>query len=142
MDDDLAQLDAEQTRILALPGRVAWVKLARLNRTAKIFRGNAKVLLDHLRRMEDLGHMLKTTSDQHAFEEFVDPLALEEPLGGLVVIELLVPITFFILLSGRLLVDAALVVAMTLVTAPVDEEALERRGQEGAQAALVRRCVG
>ena len=72
MDDDMAQLRAEQARILTLPGRVAWVKLARLNRTAKIFRGNAKVLLDHLRRMEDLDHMLTTTSDQQAFEEFLD----------------------------------------------------------------------
>ena len=72
MDDDLAQLRAEEERILALPGRVAWVKLARLNRTATIFRGNAKVLLDHLRRMEDLDQMLTTTSDQQAFEEFLD----------------------------------------------------------------------
>ena len=72
MADDMTQLRAEQVRILALPGRVAWVKLARLNRTAKIFRGNAKVLLDHLNRMDDVGHMLATTSDQQAFEEFLD----------------------------------------------------------------------
>lgn len=68
----MAQLRAEQARILALPGRVAWVKLARLNRTAKIFRGNAKVLLDHLRRMDDLDQMLTITSDQRAFEDFLD----------------------------------------------------------------------
>ena len=72
MDDDIAHLQAEQARIEALPGRVAWVKLARLNRTAKILRGNAKALLDHLKRMDDLGHMLTTTSDQQAFEEFLD----------------------------------------------------------------------
>jgi hypothetical protein len=72
MDDDMAQLRAEQARILALPGRVAWVKLARLNRTAKILRGNAKVLLDHLRRMDDLDQMLAITSDQQALEEFLD----------------------------------------------------------------------
>jgi len=72
MADDMTQLRAEQARILALPGRVAWVKLARLNRTAKILRGNAKVLLDHLNRMDDVGHMLATTSDQQAFEEFLD----------------------------------------------------------------------
>jgi hypothetical protein len=72
MDDDMAQLRTEQARILALPGRVAWVKLARLNRTAKIFRGNAKVLLDHLKRMDDLDQMLTITSDQQAFEEFLD----------------------------------------------------------------------
>jgi hypothetical protein len=72
MNDDIAQLRAEQARILALPGRLAWVKLARLNRTAKILRGNAKVLLDHLKRMDDLQHMLTTTSDQQAFEDFLD----------------------------------------------------------------------
>jgi len=73
MADDMTQLRAEQARILALPGRVAWVKLARLNRTAKILRGNAKVLLDHLNRMDDVGHMLATTSDQQAFEEYPLP---------------------------------------------------------------------
>jgi hypothetical protein len=72
MTDDMTQLRAEQAWILALPGRVAWVKLARLNRTAKILRGNAKVLLDHLNRMDDVGYMLATTSDQQAFEEFLD----------------------------------------------------------------------
>jgi hypothetical protein len=72
MADDLAQLRTEQARILALPGRVAWIKLARLNRTAKIFRGNAKVLLDHLKRMDDVDHMLTTTSNQQAFEDFLD----------------------------------------------------------------------
>jgi hypothetical protein len=72
VDDDMAQLRAEQERILALPGRVAWVKLVRLNRTAKISRGNAKVLLDHLKRMDDLGQMLAVTSDQQALEEFLD----------------------------------------------------------------------
>jgi hypothetical protein len=72
MDDDIAQLRAEQDQILALPGRVAWVKLARLNRTAKILRGNAKVLLHHLKRMDNLGQMLATTSDQQAFEAFLD----------------------------------------------------------------------
>jgi hypothetical protein len=72
MADDIAQLRAEQARILALPGRVAWIKLARLNRTAKIFRGDAKVLLDHLKRMDDVDHMLTTTSNQQAFEDFLD----------------------------------------------------------------------
>lgn len=72
MADDLAQLRTEQARILALPGRVAWIKLARLNRTAKIFRGNAKVLLDHLKCMDDVDHMLTTTSNQQAFEDFLD----------------------------------------------------------------------
>jgi hypothetical protein len=72
VDDDIKLLRAEQARIMALPGRVAWVKLARLNRTAKILRGNAKVLLDHLRRTDDLSHMLAITSDQQAFEEFLD----------------------------------------------------------------------
>ena len=72
MDADMAQLRAEEARILALPGRVAWVKLARLNRTAKILRGNAKVLLDHLKRMDDLDQMLAITSDQQAFEQFLD----------------------------------------------------------------------
>jgi hypothetical protein len=61
MNDDMAQLRAEQKRILALPGRVAWVKLARLNRTAKIVRGNAKVLLDHLN-----GSLLITVADRDA----------------------------------------------------------------------------
>jgi hypothetical protein len=72
MGNDLARLRAEQEWILALPGRVAWVKLARLNRSAKIYRGNAKVLLDHLKRMDDLDQMLATTSDQQAREEFLD----------------------------------------------------------------------
>jgi hypothetical protein len=72
-DDDMAQLQAKRDRILAMPGRVAWVKLARLNRSAKIFRGNAKALLDHLRRMDDdLDHMLATTRDLQAFGEFLD----------------------------------------------------------------------
>jgi len=42
MGDDMAELLAEQDRILAMPGRLAWVKLARLNRTAKILRGNTR----------------------------------------------------------------------------------------------------
>jgi hypothetical protein len=72
MDDDMERLRAEQERILAMPGRVAWVKLKRLGRTAKIFRGNARALLDHLKRLDDLDQMLATTSDQQAFEEFLD----------------------------------------------------------------------
>jgi len=71
-NDDVAELRAEQERILAMPGRVASVKLARLHRTAKIFRGNAKALLEHLKGMDDLDQMLATTSDQQAFEEFLD----------------------------------------------------------------------
>jgi hypothetical protein len=72
MTDDMEDLRAEQKRIAAMPGRVAWVKLARLSRTAKIFRGNATALLEHLKRMDDLGYMLPTTSDQRSFEEFLD----------------------------------------------------------------------
>jgi hypothetical protein len=71
-DDDMAQLQAERERILAMPGRVAWVKLKRLGRTAKLFRGNARALLDHLKRMDDLDQMLATTRDQDAFEVFLD----------------------------------------------------------------------
>jgi len=71
-DDDKAQLEAEQERILAMPGRVAWAKLTRLRRTQKIIHGNAKALLDHLKRMDDLDYMLRTTSDQQAFEAFLD----------------------------------------------------------------------
>jgi hypothetical protein len=70
--DDLQHLRAEQERILAMPGRLAWAKLARLNRTAKVFRGNAEALLGHLKRMDNIGHMLATTSDQQAFEAFLD----------------------------------------------------------------------
>jgi hypothetical protein len=70
--DDLQHLRAEQERILAMPGRAAWAKLARLNRTAKVFRGNAEALLEHLKRMDDIGQMLETTSDDRAREEFFD----------------------------------------------------------------------
>jgi hypothetical protein len=70
--DDLQHLRAEQERILAMPGRAAWAKLARLSRTAKVFRGNAEALLGHLKRMDNIGYMLATTSDPQAFEEFLD----------------------------------------------------------------------
>jgi hypothetical protein len=72
MSDDMDELRAEQERILAMPGRVACVKLQYLNRTAKIFAGNAKVLLDHLKRMEDPAVLLPTVSNQRAFEDFLD----------------------------------------------------------------------
>jgi hypothetical protein len=71
-NDDMAELRAEQERILAMPGRVASVELARVHRTARIFRGNAKALLEHLKGMDDLDQMLAATSDQQAFEEFLD----------------------------------------------------------------------
>lgn len=71
-DGDMKQLLAEQERILAMPGRLAWAKLARLNRTAKIFRGNSEALLDHLKRMDDPGQMLTATRNQQALEEFLD----------------------------------------------------------------------
>jgi hypothetical protein len=70
--DDLHQLRAEQGRILEMPGRAAWVKLKRLRRTVTIFQGNAEALLGHLKRMDDLGYMLPTTSDPRAFEAFLD----------------------------------------------------------------------
>jgi len=72
MSDDMARLLAERKRIMAMPGRVAWVKLARLNRSAKIFRANAAALLEHLKRMDDPAVLLPTVSDQQAFEEFLD----------------------------------------------------------------------
>jgi hypothetical protein len=71
-NDDMKQAQAEQERILALPGRAAWVKLERLSRTARIFAGNANVLLAHLDRMQDPAVMLQTTSNQRALEEFLD----------------------------------------------------------------------
>jgi hypothetical protein len=72
MGNDMAQLRAEQARILALPGRLAFVKVARLARTAKIFVGNASALLEHLKRMEDPAALLPAWSDQQAFEAFLD----------------------------------------------------------------------
>jgi hypothetical protein len=73
MDKESSErLRAEQERILAMPGRAAWVKLARLHRTAKIFRGNARALIDHLKRMEDPSVLLPIVSDQRAFEELLD----------------------------------------------------------------------
>ena len=63
MSDELAKLRAEQDRINAMPGRTAWVKLARLSRTAKIFAGNASVLLGHLKRMQDPAVLLPTVSN-------------------------------------------------------------------------------
>jgi hypothetical protein len=71
-DDDLATLRAEQDRILAMPGRAAWVKLATLARTARIFTGNASVLLGYIKRMEDPAVLLPTLSDQRGLEEFLD----------------------------------------------------------------------
>jgi hypothetical protein len=70
MDDEIARLRAEQ--ILAMPGRMAWVKLARLSRTAKIFTGNASALLKHLKRMQDPVQRLPVWSDQQMFEGFLD----------------------------------------------------------------------
>jgi uncharacterized protein (DUF736 family) len=69
-EDDMGQLRAEEEQILAMPGFAALVKLKRLNRIAKIFHGNAEALLGHLRRMDDLGQMLATTTDQQALQEF------------------------------------------------------------------------
>jgi hypothetical protein len=73
-DDDLAKLRAEQDRILALPGRAAWVKLATLRRTARIFTGNASALLGYIKRMEDPRVLLPTLSDQRGVEEFLDEI--------------------------------------------------------------------
>lgn len=71
-DDELTRLRAERDRILAMPGRAAWVKLARLRRTARIFGGNAGVLLTHLNRMQDPAVYLPAVSDQRALEDFLD----------------------------------------------------------------------
>jgi hypothetical protein len=65
-------LVAEQKRLLGLPGRVAFAKLARLARTEKILVGNAKALLEHLSRMHDPAQQLPIWSDQQAFEEFLN----------------------------------------------------------------------
>jgi hypothetical protein len=72
MSDDMDDLRAEQKRIASIPGRVAFVKLTRLSRTAKVFVGNAAVLLRHLRRMDDPAVLLPTVSNQGALEEFLD----------------------------------------------------------------------
>jgi hypothetical protein len=72
MNDELAKLRAEQDRILAMPGRAAWVKLARLKRTAKIFMGNADALMDHLKSMDDPSVWLPIASNQRALEDFLD----------------------------------------------------------------------
>lgn len=72
--NDMDELHADQARIVAMPGRVASAKLARLHRTAKVFSGNARALLEHLKRMDDLEYMLATTSDRQASEEFFDEM--------------------------------------------------------------------
>jgi hypothetical protein len=71
-NNDMEQLLAEQERILAMPGREAWVKLERLSRTARIFAGNANVFLAHLNQIQDPAVMLQTTSNQRVLEEFLD----------------------------------------------------------------------
>ena len=52
--ESLQQLRGEQERILALPGRTAFVQIARLARTAKLFAGNADALIGHLNRVQRL----------------------------------------------------------------------------------------
>jgi hypothetical protein len=70
--DERRQLEAEQERILAMPGRVPWTKLKRLSRTAKIFAGNADALIEHLNRMQDPSVLLPTSTNPEAFEAFLD----------------------------------------------------------------------
>ena len=52
--ESLQQPGGEQERILALPGRAAFVQIARLARTAKLFAGNADALIGHLNRVQRL----------------------------------------------------------------------------------------
>jgi hypothetical protein len=66
------ELRIERERLLALPGRVAFAKLARLARTEEILVGNAKALLEHLRRMHDPAELLPTWGNQQASEEFLE----------------------------------------------------------------------
>jgi hypothetical protein len=72
MSDDMENLLAEEERIAAMPGQIAWAKLARLNRIRKIFRGNASVLLEHVNRMHNPSEALPLLSNRQAFEEFLD----------------------------------------------------------------------
>jgi hypothetical protein len=70
--DSLAQLRAEQERILAMPGRIAWAKIALLSRPGKIFVGNAETLLEHLGRMHDPEQLMATWPDPQASERFLE----------------------------------------------------------------------
>lgn len=70
--ESLQQLRGEQERILALPGRTAFVQIARLARTAKLFAGNADALIGHLNRMQDPTQRLPVWGDRRLFEEFLD----------------------------------------------------------------------
>ena len=70
--ESLQQLRGEQERILALPGRAAFVQIARLARTAKLFAGNADALIGHLNRMQDPTKRLPIWGDRRLFEEFLD----------------------------------------------------------------------
>lgn len=70
--ESLQQLRGEQERILALPGRAAFVQVARLARTAKLFAGNADALIGHLNRMQDPTQRLPIWGDRRLFEEFLD----------------------------------------------------------------------
>jgi hypothetical protein len=74
--ESLQQLRGEQERILALPGRTAFVKVARLARTAKLFAGNADALIGHLNRMQDPTQRLPVWGDRRLFEEFLDETEL------------------------------------------------------------------
>jgi hypothetical protein len=70
--ESLQQLRGEQERILALPGRAAFVQVARLARTAKLFAGNADALIGHLNRMQDPTQRLPIWGDRPLFEGFLD----------------------------------------------------------------------
>src|SRR4029450_7548725 len=70
--ESLQQLRVQQERILALPGRAAFVQVARLARTAKLFAGNADALIGHLNRMQDPAQRLPIWGDRRRFEEFLD----------------------------------------------------------------------
>jgi hypothetical protein len=74
--ENLQQLRGEQERILTLPGRTAFVKVARLARTAKLFAGNADALIGHLNRMQDPTQRLPVWGDRRLFEEFLDETEL------------------------------------------------------------------